>query len=369
MDALVAYLKAFYHGLEVRVLPVALSFMAWEGDPIPSIPSSGKSEQQSGPARDNEVGSVGLSTGRELIRIRVRETSWQDAPSSTGRFPYHYQLDLNDLTDVALSLLPPDAYSLLLTAEHDLYESVEDDFCCGRAWGASRVAIVSSARYNPALDAIHGVDTEHVWPASHCAEFVNSMTSVESNGCNPDIRTGNTAAKRSKISVSPMTDTTMATSTPLERAIQAHRYSRSPPTGSDLRSAFLLRVCRTASHELGHCFGLDHCMYRACVMQSTSSVAEDMRQPPYLCPVCEAKMAWAVLNKSSKTQIGTKPVAKGRVKRKLEDVGSDWGEKEQEWRKARLLAMKGFCQGQGAGFAGLAAWSAGLLELMDETAL
>lgn len=221
---------------------------------------------------------------------------------------------------------------------------------------------MSSARYNPALDAIHGVDTEHVWPASHCTEFVNSMTSVQSTGTAPDLRTGKTGAKRSKIS--PTTDKAIATSTPLECAVQAHRYSRSPPTGSDLHSAFLLRVCRTASHELGHCFGLDHCMYRACVMQSTSSVAEDLRQPPYLCPVCEAKIAWAVLNKSSKTQTGTKPAANGRVKRKLEDVESDWGEKEQAWRKARLHAMKEFCQGQGAGFAGLAAWSAGILDLM-----
>lgn len=35
---------------------------------------------------------------------------------------------------------------------------------------------------------------------------------------------------------------------------------------------------------------MDHCIYYACVMQATASLAEDVRQPPYLCPVDLAKM-------------------------------------------------------------------------------
>ena len=31
-------------------------------------------------------------------------------------------------------------------------------------------------------------------------------------------------------------------------------------------------------------------MYYACIMQGTASVPEDLRQPPYLCPVDEAKV-------------------------------------------------------------------------------
>lgn len=53
---------------------------------------------------------------------------------------------------------------------------------------------------------------------------------------------------------------------------------------------WLGRVCRTASHELGHCLGVDHCVYYACAMQGTASLAEDVRQPPYLCPVDLAKI-------------------------------------------------------------------------------
>jgi archaemetzincin len=50
------------------------------------------------------------------------------------------------------------------------------------------------------------------------------------------------------------------------------------------------RILRTVSHELAHCFGLDHCVYYACIMQGSASLAEDARQPPYLCPVDLAKV-------------------------------------------------------------------------------
>ena len=67
------------------------------------------------------------------------------------------------------------------------------------------------------------------------------------------------------------------------------------PGGGDevYKRLWLTRVCKTASHELGHCFGFDHCTYLACIMQSTSCLAEDARQPPYLCAICEVKLACA----------------------------------------------------------------------------
>jgi archaemetzincin len=60
-----------------------------------------------------------------------------------------------------------------------------------------------------------------------------------------------------------------------------------------LSSLWLSRMCRTASHELGHCFGIDHCVYYACIMQGSASLSEDTRQPPYLCPVDCAKLLHA----------------------------------------------------------------------------
>ena len=59
------------------------------------------------------------------------------------------QLNLNDILDAAISALPEDAYALLLLVQKDLFEEEKDDFCCGRAYGGSRVAVASSARQNP----------------------------------------------------------------------------------------------------------------------------------------------------------------------------------------------------------------------------
>lgn len=49
------------------------------------------------------------------------------------------QLNLNDLLDAAISILPKDAYALLMLVHQDLYEDDDDDFCCGRAYVSIRV--------------------------------------------------------------------------------------------------------------------------------------------------------------------------------------------------------------------------------------
>ncbi|KAF3762313.1 hypothetical protein M406DRAFT_347447 [Cryphonectria parasitica EP155] len=209
-DDILAYLGAFYHGFEVREYNPTLRFEPWEDNASKGNPTSFVALKE-GPADS-------------LTRIRAR-------PSLDGVFSH--QLNLNDMLDCAIRILPRDAYALLLLVDHDLYEDEDDDFCCGRAYGGSRVAVVSSARYSPLCHAHEGVDTSHIWPASHCAAYVASQC------------------------------------------------------------LWLFCLARTASHELGHCFGMAHCMYYACVMQSTAGVAEDCRQPPYLCPVCAEKLSVA----------------------------------------------------------------------------
>ena len=74
-------------------------------------------------ANFNKCKYIGLATGTEIIGIRTR-------PSKDGIFKG--QLNLDDLLDTAISILPNDAYALLMLVEHDLFEDDEDDFCCGR---------------------------------------------------------------------------------------------------------------------------------------------------------------------------------------------------------------------------------------------
>lgn len=250
------YLEAFYHPLPVRVLPQPVRFVPWDtGRGASRLPKH-----------------IGLQIGDSVTRIRTRP-----APDKA----FARQLDLNDILDAAIEALPDDAYALVMLLHHDLYEDADDDFCCGRAYGNSRVAVVSSARYHPGLDRAAGIDREHMWPASHCAAYVREM-------CNPPSARG---SKRRRVTRADMS--LAGPGTPMAAVIRSALPALNE-ADMDLDGLWLSRVARTVSHELGHCFCLDHCAYYACVMQGTAGIAEDVRQPPYLCFVCLSKLTWAV---------------------------------------------------------------------------
>ena len=294
MEDVVRYLAAFYHGVPVKMLPrseVALTFAKWEDDEAQSSRQQKRAKlglraKASGSAAKKIPPAVALRTSKEAIRIRVRERR---------KDIYNAQLNLNDLLDVAIEILPNDAYALLILVEQDLYEDEDDDFACGRAYGGSRVAVVSMARYHPEADEIQGVDREHAWPVSHCKAFVDRTVNGAVKG------SGQSLGDPITLSSSPIheapDDDGFGIPTALENAVMYHRraFERSadqqPPL--DNTNIWLGRVCRTASHELGHCFGIGHCVYYACVMQGTASIIEDARQPLYLCPIDLAKVRHA----------------------------------------------------------------------------
>ncbi|RLN87682.1 hypothetical protein BBJ28_00003657 [Nothophytophthora sp. Chile5] len=254
------YLAAFYHNLPVKLLSKPkLQFTSW-GDESGARSSKKRSKQA----------YIALSIGSEAVRIRTR-------PSKDGFFAG--QLNLDDLLDAAISLLPSDAYAVLLLVDHDLYEGEDDDFCCGRAYGGSRVAVISSARYNPALDVTQEVETEHAWPASHCQKYVDACLQEASQDAAPP---------RKKPKATVKSSLPQAASSALHAAVRA--FSSISASLQPHSTLWLSRFCKTASHELGHCFGMDHCVYYACTMQGTAGLSEDVRQPPYLCPVDLAKV-------------------------------------------------------------------------------
>ncbi|KAI1362253.1 hypothetical protein F5Y08DRAFT_277826 [Xylaria arbuscula] len=257
-DECLKFLSVFYHGLPVKFLPQQLSFVPW-------------TEASQRTKASNNHCYVGLAYGELCTRIRTRET-----PDKKFR----RQLNLSDILDAAISLLPDDAYSIVLLVDFDMYEDDEDDFCCGRAYGGSRVCAVSSARYHPALDEAN-VDHEHMWPTSHCKIFTDRLCAVE--GLQPREHT------KSEYETSD---------SPLRQAVEAVSQV---PAASDIKiqsGLWFSRVARTLIHELGHCFGMDHCVFYACNMQGTAGMAEDVRQPPYLCPVCLEKLAHAIAYES-----------------------------------------------------------------------
>ncbi|KAK4188876.1 hypothetical protein QBC35DRAFT_495014 [Podospora australis] len=251
------YLRAFYHPLEVKQAPFTLTYGKWD--------------EASAPGNTRHKGSAVQLQIDDRVAFRIRA---RPAPDNL----YRGQLNLSDILDVSLEALPKDAYALILLIDQDMYEDEEDNFCCGRAYGGSRVAVVSSSRYNPLLDSISGIEREHAWPASHCKDFVDSMCQASSR-----------KTKRRKIEESR---TSVDSTFPIQAALDA--FIASKPEDDDVEALWFSRMSLTVAHELGHCFAFAHCPYYACAMQGTGSIKEDMRQPPYLCPVCLAKVTKAI---------------------------------------------------------------------------
>lgn len=253
---MVDYLAAFYHGFPTKLFPHRLRFVPWDEKPKAKGSKKGAQEPY-----------VGLATADgNTTRIRARK-------SPDGVF--NGQLSLEDILDAAIEMLPKDAYSVVLLIDHDLYEDEEDDFCCGRAYGGSRVSVVSTARYRPELDDETKLDRTHMWPASHCRDYVAKLCAEQ------DIHN-----KTRKVSA--------ASSSPMQAAVQIASRIKHSGEQAYLNGLWFSRVARTVSHELGHCLCLAHCGYYACLMQSTSGMAEDVRQPPYLCNVCFSKVSYKV---------------------------------------------------------------------------
>lgn len=253
-QGIVDYVAAFYHGFPTAMFPDRLRFVPW-------VEKSGKAKKK--PTQQQYVGLATADGNTTRVRARV---------SPDGVFSH--QLNLEDILDAAITMLPGDAYAVVLLMDHDLYEDEDDDFCCGRAYGGSRVSVVSTSRYRPELDEYSKIDTDHMWPASHCKSYVAKLCAED------DIHT-------------TTCNTPSATDSPMQSALATASRVKPNSAPECLRNEWLSRVARTVTHELGHCFCLAHCAYYACLMQSTSGMAEDVRTPPYLCAVCLSKLSYA----------------------------------------------------------------------------
>jgi archaemetzincin len=62
--------------------------------------------------------------------------------------------------------------------------------------------------------------------------------------------------------------------------------ARGPETGRQI----LRRSLKLMAHEVGHMFGVEHCIFYACVMNGTNHLEETDRSPLHLCPVCLRKL-------------------------------------------------------------------------------
>lgn len=56
------------------------------------------------------------------------------------------------------------------------------------------------------------------------------------------------------------------------------------------RAAALRRGLKVMAHEIGHMFGLAHCLHFACAMNGSNHLDESDSRPMHLCPVCLRKL-------------------------------------------------------------------------------
>jgi archaemetzincin len=67
--------------------------------------------------------------------------------------------------------MPKRAYAFIHLVGFDLYKTGENVLCCSLIERNKRIAVVSSARFHPALDKLNKIDRVHSWPASHCHTY------------------------------------------------------------------------------------------------------------------------------------------------------------------------------------------------------
>ncbi|HUQ01923.1 MAG TPA: archaemetzincin [Kofleriaceae bacterium] len=69
-------------------------------------------------------------------------------------------------------------------------------------------------------------------------------------------------------------------------------FGEARPSG--WQALVLRRASWTMVHEIGHMFGLQHCVHYRCIMGGSNNQDESDRAPLHVCPVCAHKLWWAL---------------------------------------------------------------------------
>jgi len=102
-------------------------------------------------------------------------------------------------------------------------------------------------------------------------------------------------------------------------------------TVSENASNLLLRrSCKVLAHEIGHMFGLKHCVFFNCLMNGSNHLAESDARPLHLCPVDLRKLQHGV---------GFDPEA--RYRRLLEFSSNVGFDEQSTWLEKRLRYLEG----------------------------
>lgn len=82
----------------------------------------------------------------------------------------------------------------------------------------------------------------------------------------------------------------------LQKRVGIYSFARFDPDffgeerPENFNNLLLLRSCKVLTHEAGHMFGMEHCIYYDCVMNGSNHLAEADLRTVRLCPVCLRKL-------------------------------------------------------------------------------
>ena len=85
----------------------------------------------------------------------------------------------------------------------------------------------------------------------------------------------------------------------LRERVGVYSFARYDPAfygkkgGKDYERVVLKRSCKVLAHEMGHMFGLKHCIYFKCVLNGSNHLKESDSRPVHLCPVCLRKLQYS----------------------------------------------------------------------------
>ncbi len=71
-----------------------------------------------------------------------------------------------------------------------------------------------------------------------------------------------------------------------------NRFGDPSKSPADYRTV-LMRTMKTATHETGHMFSIEHCIAWRCNMNGCNNMSESDSTPLWLCAECQAKVFWA----------------------------------------------------------------------------
>ncbi len=103
------------------------------------------------------------------------------------------------------------------------------------------------------------------------------------------------------------------------------------PDNADNRRLFLSCVAAITVHEMGHDFGLAHCVYYECVMNGCNHLPEFDRAPLFFCPICLRTLHWPIGSDLCRQQPVGMPSA----------GNTNWARPRPGWRAGRPRTGEG----------------------------